>query len=165
MRFASLLLVSLILSACQTTPSSDPASLSFRVPPGSTLSLNKNIDIPDGKTHVVIQNGKLTAQNKKNDYVVACRLNFKDFGPRTITPEAFNILRTEDDEGWVSRPNIYYYSTEIYLGSNKGTDVIKLTCGNWAMPPSTTFSYAEIAQTLGDYLSFSYKLEKLKDTK
>jgi hypothetical protein len=165
MRLATLLLIPLILPSCQTTPSSDPASLSFRVPPGSTLSLNKSIDIPEGETHVVIQNGKPTAQNKKNDYVLACRLDFKGFGPRTVTPEVFKILRTEDGEGWVSRPNIYYYSTEIYLSSDKDTDVIKLVCGNWAMPPSVNFSYADIEQTLGDYFTFAFNLENPGNTK
>ena len=156
MRLATLLLLSLLLAACQSIPSKNPESLSFRVPPGSTLSLNKNLDIAEGNTHVMLQSGKLTTENKRNNYVVACRVNFKDFGPRTVEPEVFNILRTEDGEGWVSRPNIYSYTTEIYLGSDKGTDIIKIVCNTWAMPPSVNFSYAEIQQALGDYFTFSF---------
>jgi hypothetical protein len=156
MRLATFLLLPILLSACQSIPSDNPGSLSFRVPPGSTLSLNKNLDIADGNTHVMIQSGRLTTEQKRNNYVVACRVNFRDFGPRTIEPEVFNILRTEDGEGWVSRPNIYSYTTEIYLGSEKGTDIIKIVCNTWAMPPSVNFSYAEIEQALGDYFTFSF---------
>lgn len=156
MRLATFLLLPILLSACQSIPSDNPKSLSFRVPPGSTLSLNKNLDIAEGNTHVMIQSGKLTTEKQRNNYVLACRINFRDFGPRTIEPEIFNILRTEDDEGWVSRPNIYFYSTEIYLGSEKGTDIIKITCSTWAMPPSVNFSYAEIEQALGGYFTFSF---------
>ena len=156
MKRLTLLLVTLILTACQSTPSNDPSSLRFAVPGGSTLNLNKSINIPAGLTHVVVQKGKLTTENKRDHYSIACSLNFREFGPRTIKPEAFNILRTEEDEGWVSRPNIYFYTTEIYLGSEKGTDVIKMVCGTWAMPPSVNFSYSELEQTFGDYFSFSF---------
>ena len=156
MKLATFLLLPLIVSACQSVATDNPAELSFRVPPGSTLSLNKKIDIAEGNTHVMFQSGKITTEKQRNNYVVACRLNFRGFGPRTIEPEVFNILRTAEDEGWESRPNIYFYSTEIHLSSEKGTDVIKMFCNTWAMPPSVNFSYAELAETLGDYFTFSF---------
>ena len=156
MKYPALLLVSLALSACQTMQSDDPSLLSFRVPASSTLALNESIDIPAGKTHVFIQSGELVSESKRNLYELGCRLNFKAFGPRTIAPEVFNIRRTEDREGWESRPNFYFYATEIYLDSTIGTDVIKMECDVWATPPSTNFSYAEIQQTLGDYLTFDF---------
>jgi hypothetical protein len=156
MKQAALLLVSLSLFACQSMQSSDPSSFSFSIPPGSTLSLNKSLEITGGNTHALIQDGKLTTENQRNQYALGCRIDFREFGPRTVTPEVFNIQRTEHNEGWVSRPNIYFYSTEIYLSSDKGTDIIKLVCGNWATWPSNNFSIADIAQTLGDYFSFSF---------
>jgi hypothetical protein len=157
MKHATPLLAALMLSACQSMQSDDPSLLSFRAPAGSTLSLNKAIAIPSGQTHVMIQAGQLTAESKRNQYDVACRLNFREFGPRTIAPEVFNIRRTEEREGWESRPNFYFYATEIFLDSKKGTDVIKMECDTWAMPPSFNFSYADIQQTIGDYLSFTFK--------
>ena len=156
MKLATFLLLPLIVSACQSVATDNPAELSFRVPPSSTLSLNKKIDIAEGNTHVMFQSGKITTEKQRNNYVVACRVNFRNFGPRTVEPEVFKILRTEDTEGWVSRPNIYSYTTEIYLGSDKGTDIIKIVCNTWAMPPSVNFSYAEIEQALGDYFTFSF---------
>ena len=163
MKHAALLLASLSLSACQSMQSNDPSLLSFNIPPGSTLSLNKNLAITEGNTHAQIQNGKLTTESKRNQYGLGCRVDFRAFGPRTITPEVFNIRRTEHNEGWVSRPNIYFYSTEIYLSSDKGTDIIKLVCGNWATWPSTNFSIADIEHTLGDYFSFSFKQPALPE--
>lgn len=157
MKLAALLLVSLSLFACQSMQSTDPSSLSFVIPPGSTLTLNKSLEITEGNTHAQIQDGKLTTEKQRNQYALGCRINFREFGPRTVAPEVFNIRRTEHNEGWVSRPNIYSYTTEIYLDSAKGTDIIKLVCGNWATWPSTNFSIADIEKTLGDYFSFSYK--------
>jgi len=152
----TLLLASLALSACQTTQSNDPSSLSFRVPPGSTLALNKAIEIPAGQTHALIQSGQLVTDSGRNQYEVACRLNFREFGPRTIAPEVFSIRRTEHREGWESRPNFYFYASEIFLDSATGTDVIKLECDTWAMPPSFNFSFADMQQALGDYLTFKF---------
>ena len=137
--------------------SDDPSLLSFRVPAGSTLSLNKAIEIPAGQTHVMIQAGQLTTESKSNQYDVACRLNFREFGPRTVAPEVFNIRRTEHREGWESRPNFYFYSSEIFLDSEKGTDVINMECSTWAVPPSFNFSFGDMQQTLGDYFTFQFK--------
>lgn len=156
MRNTALLLSALMLPACQYMQSDDPSLLSFRVPEGSTLALNKEVNIPAGQTHVMFQSGRVTTASDRNLYHVSCRLNFRKFGPRTIQPEVFNIRRTEEREGWESRPNFYFYTTEIYLDTKKGTDILKMECSTWAMPPSFNFSYADIQQTLGDYFSFNF---------
>ncbi len=156
MKLAIPILGSLFLSACQSTQSVDPSKLSFRVPAGSSLSLNREIEIPEGQTHIMMQSGQLTSESNRNQYDVACRLNFREFGPRTVAPEVFSIRRTEHREGWESRPNFYFYASEIYLDSAAGTDVIKLECDTWAMPPSINFSFADMQEALGDYLTFKY---------
>ena len=157
-KYAFLLLASLAATACQSMQSDDPSSLSFRVPTGSTLALNKTIEIPSGQTHVMMQAGRLTTESQRNQYDVACRLNFREFGPRTVAPEVFNIRRTEHREGWESRPNFYFYSSEIFLDSEKGTDVIKMECDTWAIPPSFNFTFADMQQALGDYLTFQFNM-------
>ena len=145
--------------------SEDPSLLSFRVPDGSTLSLNKAIDIPAGQTHTFIQAGELTTESGRNQYHLSCRLNFREFGPRTIEPEVFTIRRTEHGEGWVSSPNIYFYTSEIFLDSGTGTDVIKMECGRWAVPPAWNFSFADMQQTLGDYLTFNFNFPRNTEVK
>ena len=158
MKHAAVITALLMLSACQSMQSEDPSSLSFRVPAGSTLALNKAIEIPAGQTHAMIQSGELTTESRSNQYEVGCRLNFKNFGPRTIEPEVFNIRRTAHREGWESRPNFYFYSSEIFLDSERGTDVISLECSTWTVPPSFNFSFADMQQALGDYLTFDFRI-------
>jgi len=156
MKYSLPILLSLLLPACASMHSDDPSMLSFRVPGGSALALKKAIDIPAGKTHALIQSGQVITESNRNQYDLSCRLNFREFGPRTIEPEVLTIRRTEHREGWESRPNIYFYSSEIFLDSAKGTDIINMECGRWAVPPSFNFSFADMQQTLGDIVTFQF---------
>ncbi len=151
-----LLTTLLFLSACAAMQSDDPDSLFFSIPKGSTLSLNKKLDIPHNETHAVIQYGKETTDNKRHDYDVNCRLNLKEFGPRTIEPENFKVTRTEDGQNWISQPSILRYYTEIYLTSDKGTDVIKMVCQEYGDQTDYHFTVEDIEVALGDYFSFTF---------
>ena len=82
-KFIPLILL-LLLSSCQSMQSDDPSSLSFKIPDGSTLSLNNDMDIADGKTHALLQAGKVTSERDRDDYKLNCRFDVKKFGPRTI---------------------------------------------------------------------------------
>jgi len=156
MKSTILLLISLMLPACQFMQSDDPSRLDFRLPAGSTLSLNKTVEIPAGKTHVLIQSGQPTTQRERNQYNLACRLDFREFGQRSIEPEVFAIRRTEHREGWESRPTTYFFESEIFLDSEQGTDIIKMVCRTLVSWPGSNFSYADMQQTLGDYLTFNF---------
>lgn len=148
------------LSACAALHSNNPDSEFFDIPKGSTLSLNDKLDIPHNDTHAVIQYGKEIADKDRHNYDVNCRLNFKKFGPRTIEPEDFKVSRTEDGENWISQASsILRYYTEIYLTSDKGTDIIKMVCQQYGDPSDYHFTVNEIEKTLGNYLSFTF-LEK-----
>ena len=154
-----LLTTLLFLSACAAMQSNDPDSEFFNIPKGSTLSLNKKLDIPNNDTHAIIQDGKATTEKERHDYDVNCRLDVKEFGPRTIESEDFKVSRTEDGQNWISQPSILRYYTEIYLTSNKGTDVIKMVCQQYGDQTDYHFTVKEIEKTLGDYFSFTF-LEK-----
>jgi len=149
------------LCSCQSMHSDDPSSIYFSIPDGSTLTLNKNLVIADGETHVLMQAGKVTTISAVNKYDVNCRFELKKFGPRTIEPEAFKIRRIEDGQEWVSQPVIRRFYTEVYLDSDKGTDVIRLSCQEWGDGIDKNFSVAEMQRTLGDYFTFNF-LEKNK---
>ena len=140
--------------------SNDPDALSFSIPKGSTLSLNKKLTIPKSDTHAVIQYGKTTTDNKRHDYDVNCRLDVKEFGLRTIEPENFTVTRTEDGTNWISQPSILRFYTEIYLSSNKGTDVIKMVCQEYGDQTDYHFTVKEIETALGDYFSFDFAFDK-----
>ena len=131
-----------VLCSCASTPSDDPDALNFQIPAGSTLSLNKELAISEGMTHVYIQSSELSTQNKVNRYEINCRLDFREFGPRTVEPEVFNITRTEDGQEWFSYPTIKRFDTIVYLASDKDTDVIKLDCEYWGGGIDRNFTVA-----------------------
>jgi len=154
-RYFLIYLVTLI-SSCAAMHTTDPNSLSFSIPEGSTLSLNRAITIPMTDTHGVIQSGRSIEDDNKNEYEINCRLDFKKFGPRTIKPEKFTITRTEDGTNWVSRPSILRFYTEVYLSSNKGTDVIKMVCQEYGDQIDRNFTVAEMQSALGDLITIIY---------
>lgn len=150
------LIMAVLLCSCQSMQSSDPSSLEFNIPAGSTLSLNKALEIPDGETHARLQAGKLIANRDKDDYRLNCRLDVRQFGPRTIEPESFKILRTEDGREWVSRAGIMRYYTDVYLQSAKDTDVIKLSCQQSSDMYQHHFTVTDMQNVLGEYFTFTF---------
>ena len=146
----------LLLSSCQSMQSSDPSSLSFKIPDGSTVSLNKDLDIADGKTHALLQAGKLTTDKDRDEYKLNCRFDVKDFGSRTIKPEVFMIQRNEDGRNMVSEGGIVRYYSDIYLKSDVGTDAIKLTCQQLGYTMDRSASVSEMQTALGDYFTFTF---------
>ena len=145
-----------VLYSCASTPSDDPNSLNFTIPPGSTLSLNRPVSIEADKTHVYIQSNQLSTEKKVNRYEINCRLDFREFGPRTIEPEVFSITRTEDSQEWFSYPTIMRFFTVVHLASDKGTDVIWMTCEYWGGGIDRNFTVAEMQQSLGELMTFTF---------
>ncbi len=144
------------LSACSAMRSNDPNSMYFDIPDGSTLSLNKELTIPANETHAVVQQGKEVKDRDKNEYAINCRVDVKEFGVRSLEPEDFKITRTEDGTNWISYPSIMRFYTEVYLSSDKGTDIIKMVCQEYGDQTDRNFTVAEMQQALGDILTFKY---------
>ena len=151
-----IIFIAALLCSCQSMQSSDPSSLAFNIPHGSTLSLNKVLKIPDSNTHARIQAGQLIADKDKDDYRINCRFDVKKFGPRTIEPETFEIRHTEDGQEWVSRAGIMRYYTDIYLQSGKDTDVIKLSCQQSSDMIQRHFTVTEMQNALGEYFTIAF---------
>ncbi len=156
MKVSILALVMILQASCQSLHSTDPTSLSFNIPNGSTITLNKNLPIERGNTHVIIQNGKVVTDKDKDLYNLSCSFEMKAFGPRTINPDTFKIRRTEDAQQQASGPATLRYSTEIYLFSDHNSDIIKLVCSVWGDRLEGSFPVSEIQKTLGDYFSFAF---------
>jgi len=160
MKKTILLFIATSLIGCSAMQSSDPDSMYFDIPDGSTLSLNKELTIPSSDTHAVVQQGKEIKDKDKNEYAINCRLDVKKFGPRTIEPEDFKISRTEDGSNWISKPSILRFYTEVYLSSDKGTDIIKMVCQEYGDQKDRNFTVAEMQQALGDVFTFKFAAEK-----
>ncbi len=156
MRSPVLFFTLLALSACQSLQSNDPSSMFFTIPAGSTLTLNKALEISTENTHVRIQSGKAITEKEKNEYDINCRLDFKNFGPRTVEPETYIISHTEDGSEWFSQPTIKRFYTEVYLSSERDTDIIKLECQVWGNAIDRNFTVTEMQQALGDELTFNF---------
>lgn len=119
--------------------------------------MNEDLEIPEGKTHALLQAGKLRTERNKDDYKLNCRFDVKKFGPRTIMPEVFKIRRTEDGQEKVSDAGIVRFYSDVYLDSDKDTDVIKLTCQEWGGKIDRTFTVSEMETALGDYFTFTFR--------
>jgi len=150
----------LILSFNPSAHADDPSSLTFKIPEGSTLTLNKDLDIPDNKTHATLQFGKLMTDREKDDYRLNCRFDVKKFGPRSIKPEVFKIRRSEHGEETISEAGIIRFYSDIYLDSDNDTDVIKLTCQEQGSKIDRTFTIYEMDAALGDYFTFTFPKSK-----
>jgi len=140
--------------------SNDPNSLFFSIPAGSTLSLGKELSISSTETHGTIQAGKQIADDDRQFYDISCRLDFEKFGPRTIEPEKFTVTRTEDGQNWISQPSILRFYTEVYLKSNKDTDIIKMVCQFYGDTIDRNFTVAEMQEALGDFVTIEYATTK-----
>ena len=150
----------LLVSACQTTQPHDPSSLSFRMPEGSTLTLNKQLEISAGSTHALLQAGKVITVKNRNLYEVSCRFDTESFGPKTIEPEEFLIRRSEDGQRQVSDGGIWSYHSEIFLDSGKHTDVVMLRCEQWGYNTEQHFSATNMQTALGNYFTFNFPQNK-----
>ena len=159
MKILLLTITFITLIACQSLQSNDPSSMFFNIPGDSTLTLNKDLEISSQNTHALIQAGKVITEKERNEYDINCRLDFKKFGPRTIKPETYNISRTEDGSEWVSQPAIKRFYTEVYLSSEKDTDVIKMECQEWGDSIDRNFTVSEMAEALGSYFIFNFKTD------
>lgn len=146
----------LFLSACQSIPSTDPTSIRFDIPEGSTLTLNKDLPIENNNTHAVIQNGLIVEEKSKNLYYLSCRLELKAFGPRTIKPDTFQISHVEDNIEPDVTAYTYRYYTEVFLRSDHNSDIIMLECSVWGDPIDGSFPVADMQKTLGDYFTFNF---------
>lgn len=156
MKILFILSTLLILSACQTLPSTDPASIQFNIPRGSTLSLNKDLDIASSHTHVVIQDGKISTDQSKDLSRLSCSLEMKAFGPRTITPDVFQISQVTNASEASTGVYPYRQYTKIFLSSEHNSDIIKLECAVSSQREDMRFPVADIQKTLGDYFSFNF---------
>ena len=160
MKLVILTLSALLLSSCQSMHSNDPNSLFFSIPEGSTLSLNKEMTISSSNTHGTIQSGELISDDAREFYDINCRLDFEKFGPRMIEPEEFTITRTEDGQNWVSQPSILRFYTEVYLTSNKDTDIIKMVCQIYGDTNDRNFTVAEMQTALGSFVTIKHSITK-----
>lgn len=162
------------LLGCQVEPPRDVDSPYYRVPAGSTLTLNKPLEIPAGEAAVYIQDGKITSYWSANKYKGHCKFemwNIVEQG-RIVQPDRFEIRKVRRDREYVqSRPQPVLTSedgneggpfveigkTLLYLHSPIQPDVYLMTCQRWDdFTDPVPMSIRDIRDTLGE--RFTLKL-------
>lgn len=138
-----------LLAACQS-PGDGPSP--YRIPSGSTLTLNHPLDIPEGKAHVSFQNGNLVGGVDNSS--VSCRFEVRDLGPQTVQPDTFTVTRSENPQEWVSQPNTMRFSKILYLQSGTQPGVIDLDCHYWDGPLwGRNITVAAVREAVGNYFT------------
>jgi hypothetical protein len=145
----------LLLAGCQTMASNNPASINFRIPPGSKLKLNRELTIPSGQAHIILQHGE--PGPAANEYVVNCRFEVRDLGPRVIQPDTFLITRWGSQRDWVNEPSTMRFYKVFYLKSEHQAGIMPMTCQDWDDPLfGRPVTIQEIQEALGSYFTFEF---------
>ena len=146
-----------LLAGCEAmlAQKNDIDSQFYTIPAGSKLILNRPLDIPAGKAHVVIQPGRSGAGT--NQYAVNCQLEVRNLGPGSVQPDTFDISWAENTREWVSQPNIMRFYRVLHLKSATQPDVLQLMCQDWDGPLLGKYvSIPEIRAALGDVITLEF---------
>jgi hypothetical protein len=158
MRRYGFVLSALMLAGCQTTATTDVNSFWFKIRPGSTLVLNQPVEIPAGEAHVDLQNGQLA--DGVDEYTVSCTFTIENLGPRTVTPDTFQITDASDSQAWISQPDIMRFYKELRLKSERQPEVLTLVCQDWDGPlQGRPVTVGEIRKAVGAYFTFRFAPE------
>ena len=142
----------LALSGCQSGARNDVNSPYYRIPSGSKLILNQELNIPEGQAHIRFSQGRPVGGN--SGYTVSCRFDVRNLGPRVVHPDSFLITRVENPQEWISQPTTMLFSKIFYLQSASQPDVLDLNCQEWNDPlMGRDISVPEVREALGDYFT------------
>jgi len=155
MQRIALALIILVLAGCNTAQTRDVNSPYYKIPPGSAIVLNKDLDIPAGEAHIDLQAGSPTTA--VGNYNVSCSFRVRNLGPATIKADTFTIRETSTSQEWVSRPDIMSFYREFRLNSDRQPDVMKFVCQDWDGPMTgRPVSVPEMQKAVGSYVSFRF---------
>ena len=174
MRKALLFFLSLILTACTTTPY-PVTSPYYQIPPGSQVLLKQPLSIPPNQARVYIQYGKVISAKDKEKYYPHCWfLSWKVLDTsQTIKADSFTVIKTEKFENMVQTPTWYQYAgiyggigigmkqddgptaveytTRLTIQSDTQSGIREFACNHWDHPvDGEHLTVAEMQKALGD---------------
>jgi hypothetical protein len=153
-----LALLALTLAACHSAASRDVNSPSFTIPRGSSLTLHKELPIPERQRHVKLQHGKPVSG--VDGFKANCQMRVYDLGVEAIRPDRFQIARTGEGREWESRPYVLRFFRVLHLESETQPWVIKLICQRLDDPGwGRNVSVPEMREAVGDYITFEFPAE------
>jgi hypothetical protein len=155
MQRIALTLTIVALAGCNTAQTRDVNSPFYKIPPGSTIVLNKELNIPEGQAHINLQDG--TPSSAVGNYNVSCTFSVRNLGPSTIKPDSFKIRETGTSQEWVSRPDIMRFYRQFRLESAQQPEVMNFVCQDWDGPMmGRPVSVPEMQKAVGEYVSFKF---------
>ena len=175
-RFLTILFATLLLAGCTAQVRKDTASPYYPVPGGSTLKINRMIEIPPPRTRHFLQNGKVSGHF--DHYTPNCNIEVykrDDLAVQYVQPGEYRISRVQQTREEVVRtrlpqlaalgaPSMLLASkgdgnASIYLGYHlwlEGPDpnVMRLSCRGAFADPSEAYppSIDQIRQALGEIM-------------
>lgn len=130
-----LIVTASLLGACAgkpTTYTTRPA-----VNPASTVQIKANLDIPDQRARVFMQNGTVLAEKAINRWDAYCSVlvrdvQYSDQPQQTVQPGHFDILKVRESNDYTTASKIYVASNSIFW-SCRVLCCIGLIC-TWFLP-------------------------------
>jgi len=151
----ALTLIAIALAGCNTAQTRDVNSPFYKVPIGSEIILNKDLDIPEGQAHISLQDG--IPNTGVGNYNVSCTFNVRNLGPSTIKAGTFTVRETSPGQEWVSQPNIMRFYRQFRFTPDSQPDVLNFVCQDWDGPMlGRPISVPEMRKAVGDYVSFKF---------
>ena len=145
----------LVLAGCNTAQTRDINSPYYKVPIGSVIILNKDLQIPEGQAHVNLQDGVVTSG--VGNYNVSCTFNVRNLGPSTIKAGSFTVRETGPGTEWVSQPNIMRFYRQFRFTADAQPDVLEFVCQDWDGPLlGRPISVPEMEKAVGSYVTFRF---------
>lgn len=155
MKTALASLFAALLAGCHTAASYDIDSSGYRVPPGSSLTVNKELPIPSGQRHVKLQHGQPVAG--VDEFKINCQLWVYDLGVESIRPGSFRITRAGEGREWELQPTVLRFFRVLHLRSEAQPEVLKLVCQKSDAPlAGRNPTVPQMQEALGEYVTFEF---------
>lgn len=162
MKLIGMLITAMLLASCQTAAyEGNESSPFYLVPAGSTLTLTRDLTVPAEQVAVFLQGGELVTSGRINQYYPHCKFELRRRLDRaqTVQADRFEITRVAQEIGHSvaldglhltgvsvgigihigSRgdgdgASLQTYSTRLMLRSARQPEVLRLSCGQAALP-------------------------------
>lgn len=153
-RIAVIVVSMMIVTACQTTDyMGDETSYRYRIPVGSTLTLNQPLTIPADRRSIYIFRGKVVTYKNVDIYYPHCRFKLKTVSnqARTVNPDNFTVTKINDWEDYQAQGPLRFADAGIYTGTGAdvGSGRVVVGAGSGGGGPSI-INYATIISLKSD---------------
>jgi len=173
----------LLSTGCQKNMVVDETSPYSSVPTGSTLILNKPINIQPEQVAAFVQHGDIVQAGRFDIYRPNCKFELFKISTqsRTVQPGKFAITQVVDEMETVQRSKpvflamnshsqsepvswgmmlgaseneMYNYATAMYLSSETQPDVYRMTCKHWeSIIDDNYLSIKQMREAMGEWFT------------